>query len=74
MVKFLFYRHIFSREFYFLNASLSKSEFWLESTDIPSCDLGNVQLTLVDSNMREVHLLNPIYITISVKIIEEDEE
>ena len=42
--------------------------------DIPSCDLGNVQLTLVDSNMREVHLLNPIYITISVKIIEEDEE
>ena len=42
--------------------------------DIPSCDLGNVQLTLVDSNMREVHLLNPIYITISVKIIEEDNE
>ena len=42
--------------------------------DIPSCDLGNVQLTLVDSNMREVHLLNPIYITISVKIIEEENE
>ena len=42
--------------------------------DIPSCDLGNVQLTLVDSNMREIHLLNPIYITISVKIIEEENE
>ena len=42
--------------------------------DIPSCDLGTVQLTLVDSNMREVHLLNPIYITISVKIIEEENE
>ena len=42
--------------------------------DIASCDLCNIQLTLVDANMHEIHLLNPIYITISVKIIEEDEE
>ena len=42
--------------------------------DIASCDLCNIQLTLVDANMHEIHLLNPIYITIAVKIIKEKEE
>ena len=42
--------------------------------DIASCDLCNIQLTLVDANMHEIHLLNPIYITIAVKIIEEENE
>ena len=41
--------------------------------DIASCDLCNIQLTLVDANMHEIHLLNPIYITIAVKIIKEEE-
>ena len=41
--------------------------------DIASCDLGNIQLTLVDANMHEIHLLNPIYITIAVKIINDEE-
>lgn len=40
--------------------------------DIASCDLCNIQLTLVDANMHEIHLLNPIYITIAVKIINEE--
>ncbi|MEI3504943.1 MAG: hypothetical protein V8Q77_01365 [Bacilli bacterium] len=34
--------------------------------------LCNIQLTLVDANMHEIHLLNPIYITIAVKIIKEE--
>lgn len=37
--------------------------------DLESSDLSNIQLTLVDANMHEIHLLNPIYITIAVKII-----
>jgi len=40
---------------------------------IPSNDLSHLELTLVDANMKEVHLLNPMYITIKVTPIPDDE-
>ena len=42
--------------------------------EINSCDLSNVQLTLVDANIHEIHLLNPMYITIAIEAIFEEDE
>ena len=38
-----------------------------------SNDLSHLELTLVDANMKEVHLLNPLYITIAIQGIQEEE-
>ena len=43
---------------------VSNADFEIE---LNSNDLSHLQLTLVDANLREVHLLNPMYITISVQ-------
>ena len=43
---------------------VSNADFDVE---LNSNDLSHLQLTLVDANLHEVHLLNPMYITISVQ-------
>ena len=42
--------------------------------EINSNDLSHLSLTLVDANLHEIHLLNPMYITISVQGIYDDDD
>ncbi|KAH0790197.1 DNA methyltransferase [Histomonas meleagridis] len=48
---------------------VSNADFGIE---LNSNDLSHLQLTLVDANLHEVHLLNPLYITISVQGLPDD--
>ena len=41
--------------------------------EINSNDLSHLSLTLVDANIHEIHLLNPLYITISVQGIPDED-
>ena len=43
---------------------ITNADFEIE---INSNDLSHLQLTLVDANLHEIHLLNPMYITISIQ-------
>ena len=49
---------------------VSNADFDIE---LNSNDLSHLQLTLVDANLHEVHLLNPMYITISVQGLPDED-
>ena len=49
---------------------VSNADFEIE---LNSNDLSHLQLTLVDANLHEVHLLNPLYITISVQGLPDED-
>ena len=49
---------------------VNNSEF---ETIIPSNDLSALELTLVDAYMKEIKLLTPMYLSITVKIIKDEE-
>ena len=40
--------------------------------EINTADLSHLELTLVDANLHEIHLLSPIYITISIQPIPDE--
>jgi len=42
-------------------------------TDISTNELSNIQFTLIDANMKEIKLLNPMYITVKIEPIPDEE-